>query len=61
MLLEITKPDLILEENKILSTIIIFGGTGITEESSTKKRIENIEDLIKKNPKSILLKRNLER
>ena len=26
MLLEITKPDLILEENKILSTIIIFGG-----------------------------------
>jgi len=24
MLLEITKPDLILEENKILSTIIIF-------------------------------------
>ena len=25
MLLEITKPDLILEENKILSTIIIFG------------------------------------
>ena len=31
MLLEITKPDLILEENKILSTIIIFGG-GINTE-----------------------------
>ena len=31
MLLEITKPDLILEEHKILSTIIIFGGTSITE------------------------------
>ena len=29
MLLEITKPDLILEENKILSTIIIFGGASI--------------------------------
>ena len=42
MLLEITKPDLILEENKILSTIIIFGGASITEESNTKKRIENI-------------------
>ena len=61
MLLEITKPDLILEENKILSTIIIFGGSSITEESNTKKRIENIEELIKKNPKSILLKRNLNR
>ena len=61
MLLEITKPDLILEENKILSTIIIFGGASITEESNTKKRIENIEKLIKKNPESILLKRNLNR
>ena len=48
MLLEITKPDLILEENKILSTIIIFGGASITEKSNTKKRIENIEALIKK-------------
>ena len=48
MLLEITKPDLILEENKILSTIIIFGGASITEEANIKKRIENIEELIKK-------------
>ena len=61
MLLEITKPDLILEENKILSTIIIFGGASITEESDTKTRIKSIEKLIKKNPKSILLKRNLNR
>ena len=61
MLLEITKPDLILEENKILSTIIIFGGANITEESKTKKRIKNIQELIKKNPKSKLLKRNLNR
>jgi len=61
MLLEITKPDLILEENKILSTIIIFGGASITEEANIKKRLENIEELLKKNPKSILLKRNLNR
>ena len=38
MLLEITKPDLILEENKILSTIIIFGGASISEESKTKRK-----------------------
>jgi len=40
MLLEITKPDLILEENKILSTIIIFGGANITAESNTKKELK---------------------
>ena len=61
MLLEITKPDLILEENKILSTIIIFGGASITEESKTEEKIEDIKKLIKKNPSSVLLKRNLNR
>ena len=38
MLLEITKPDLILEENKILSTIIIFGGASIAEAVSWARR-----------------------
>ena len=61
MLLEITKPDLILEENKILSTIIIFGGANITEESKTKEKIEDIKKLIKKSPTSTPLKRNLNR
>ena len=61
MLLEITKPDLILEENKILSTIIIFGGASIAEESKTKEKIDDIKKLIKKNSSSVLLKRNLKR
>ena len=61
MLLEITKPDLILEENKVLSTIIIFGGASIAEESKTKEKINDIKKLIKKNPSSVLLKRNLNR
>ena len=61
MLLEITKPDLILEENKILSTIIIFGGASIAEESKTKEKIDDIKKSIKKNPSSVLLKRNLNR
>ena len=47
MLLEITKPDLILEENKILSTIIIFGGASIAEESKTKVKIDGLKKLIK--------------
>jgi uncharacterized protein (TIGR00730 family) len=61
MLLEITKPDLILVQNKILSTIIIFGGASIAEESKTKEKIDDIKKLIKKNPSSVLLKRNLNR
>jgi hypothetical protein len=61
MLLEITKPDLILEENKILSTIIIFGGANIAEESKTKHKIDDLKKLIKKNKASNLLKRNLNR
>ena len=61
MLLEITKPDLILEENKILSTIIIFGGASIAEESKTKEKIDEIKKLIKKNSSLVLLKRNLNR
>jgi len=40
MLLEITKPDLILEENKILSTIIIFGGASITEKQIQKRELK---------------------
>ncbi len=40
MLLEITKPDLILEENKILSTIIIFGGASIAENQIQKRELK---------------------
>jgi len=61
MLLEITKPDLILEENNILSTIIIFGGASITEESKAKEKIEDTKKLIKKNPSSVLNIRKLNR
>ena len=59
MLLEITKPELILEENNILSTIIVFGGGKIIEVSKAEKKIEKIINLIKKNPNSISLKRDL--
>ena len=61
MMLEITKPDLILEENNIFSTIIIFGGASIADELNTKNKINDIKKLIKKNPESFLLKRQLNR
>ena len=40
MLLEISKPDQILEKEKILSTIIVFGGANISERSSAKQNLE---------------------
>ena len=33
MLLEITKPELVLDKQNIISTIIVFGGAKIMEES----------------------------
>ena len=39
MLLEITKPDVILEENKILSTIIIFGVQVLQKNQKQKKKL----------------------
>ena len=40
MLLEITKPDLILEENKILSTIIILEGQALRKNQIQKRELK---------------------
>ncbi len=56
MLLEITKPELVLEEQNIISTIIVFGGAKIVEESSVQIKIAEIKNLLEKFPASIELK-----
>ena len=43
MLLEITKPELVLEEQNIISTIIVFGGAKIVEKSSAQSKIEEVK------------------
>ena len=40
MLLEITKPDLILEENKILSTIIILEAQALQKNQIQKRELK---------------------
>ena len=40
MLLEITKPDLILEENKILSTIIILEEQALQKNQRQKRELQ---------------------
>ncbi|MFH1892758.1 MAG: TIGR00730 family Rossman fold protein [Candidatus Zixiibacteriota bacterium] len=57
--LELLKPELVLSEHNIKSTIVVFGGTRIVEKKKAQKRVEAIEKRLKKNPKSELLKRRL--
>ena len=56
MLLEITKPELILEEENIISTIIVFGGAKILEESLVQNEIDEVKNSLEKFPESIELK-----
>ena len=59
MLLEINKPEKILEEQKILSTIIVFGGASLSDKSSIDHRIELAKNSLTKDPSSSNLEREL--
>ena len=61
MLLEITKPEQVIEKENIISTVIVFGGVHITEEITSKKRLDDAEKLLSTNPKSKSSKINFER
>ncbi len=61
MLLEINKPEKILEEQKILSTIIVFGGASLSDKSSIDLRIELAKNSLTKDPSSSNLERELTR
>ena len=61
MLLEINKPEKILEEQNILSTIIVFGGASLTDKSSIDHRLELAKNSLTKDPSSSDLQRELTR
>ena len=61
MLLEINKPEKILEEQNILSTIIVFGGASLANKSSIDLRIELAKNSLTKDPSSSNLERELTR
>ena len=50
MLLEISKPEKILEEQNILSTIIVFGGANLCDKSSIDHRMETTKNSLTKDP-----------
>ena len=61
MLLEISKPEKILEGQNILSTIIVFGGANLSDKSSIDQRIDMAKNSLNKDPSSTNLKRELTR
>ena len=61
MLLEISKPEKILEEQNILSTIIVFGGASLSDKSSIDHRIELAKNSLTKDPSSSNLEREVTR
>ena len=61
MLLEINKPEKILEEQNILSTIIVFGGASLTDKSTIDKRFDLAKKSLTKDPSSSNLQREITR
>ena len=61
MLLEINKPEKILEEQNILSTIIVFGGASLTDKKSIDNRLELAKNSLIKDPSSSNLQREITR
>ncbi len=61
MLLEITKPEQIIEKENIISTVIVFGGVHISEEITSQRRLDDAVKLLSRNPKSKSLNKTVER
>ncbi|UCG63260.1 MAG: TIGR00730 family Rossman fold protein [Candidatus Zixiibacteriota bacterium] len=59
--LELLKPEMLFEEQNILSTIVVFGGTRIIEPSKARTRAQRLERNLKKKPGDTSLKLKLRR
>ena len=57
--LELLKPEMLFREQKIESTIVVFGGTRIIEEKDALANLKKIQTKLNKNPQDKALKRKL--
>jgi uncharacterized protein (TIGR00730 family) len=57
--LELLKPEVILRKHKIISTIVVFGGTRILEPRKAEARAKKIEAKLKRKPGDAALKKQL--
>ena len=61
MLLEITKPDVQLEQQGIESTIIVFGGARVVDQATAEQRIASARAALQADPDSLVLRNKLRR
>jgi uncharacterized protein (TIGR00730 family) len=54
--LEVLKPELTMRKEKIDSTIVLFGGTRILEETQARKAVESAREALEANPSDKRLK-----
>lgn len=57
--LELLKPEMILQQEKVSSTIVCFGGTRIIEPSDAKRRAKQLEKKLEKDPSNKKIKGQL--
>jgi uncharacterized protein (TIGR00730 family) len=50
MQLELLKPEMLLAENQIESTIVVFGGTAIVEQHEADRRLQEAENALAEQP-----------
>lgn len=56
---ELTKPDVLLRQQRIRSTIVVFGGTRIVEKAEAEKQIKKVQRQLKRQPDDKSLRRDL--
>jgi len=61
MQLELLKPELLLEDHQVRSTIVVFGSTQIVEEPQARARLERAEAAAAADPSSPLSARDVQR
>jgi uncharacterized protein (TIGR00730 family) len=59
MQLELLKPEMLLTENGIESTIVVFGGTAIVEKEEAERRLHTAENALAAAPNDPALQRNV--
>jgi uncharacterized protein (TIGR00730 family) len=61
LLLEMTKPELLLKEHGIVSTIVMFGGTRVPEQKTAEERLEKARQAAASNPQDLKLQQSVSR
>src|SRR5262245_47913119 len=59
--LELLKPEMALHEQKVLSTIVLFGGTQVIERPAAEARLEAATKALEAEPQNAALQRQVAR